>query len=182
MMSRTLFVATWGIVVASVGCSEDSLVPTSASALWYSDAPLISSEPALVRWEDELVGLDVRVQQNLLAIATVTNRSDLIQTVPAFVTSEGSDLNNFELVDSNGESLLLNATHADWLAEDVPFVELAPGRSFSEATDLLRAFPSPAPGEYSIRFHYAGMPGTRSTWLGSAAVPVIRLNVRRLVG
>jgi hypothetical protein len=101
----------------------------------------------------------VRVREDLTVVVTVTNRSPSKQVVPA--------LNNVELIDVSGAALPRDAPFADWPPEEVSVLELAPGRSYSEATDLLRLFPSLTPGQYSVRFRYAAVPGGRTTWHGS---------------
>jgi len=168
MSRQILFTSIAVLVIYAGGCSTARLS--------------LESEPPPARWEDDLIAVEVRVQQNLLAVATVVNRSSSTQIVPDFVVSEGSNLNNFELVDLRGGPLPLDAVHADWHLEDTPTVELASGRSHSEAFDLAALFPSLAPGEYSLRFRYSGLVGTRATWLNSATVPTIPIRVRRLVG
>ena len=134
-----------------------------------------TSEPALARWQDEIIALEVRVQEDLTVVATVTNRSQSKQLVPAVVTK-------LELFNVSGAAVPRDSPYANWGPENVSVLELAPGGSHSEATDLLRLFPSLTPGEYSVRLSYFAVPGSRTTWHGSAVVPSISLRVGRLVG
>ena len=159
MIRQTLSVAASGLLVVSVGYGAGRL-----SAI---------SEPALARWDDGVLALEVRVQEDLTVVATVTNRSSSKQVVPAF--------DNLDLINESGVFLRLDGPFADWQPEELPVLELAPGRSYSEATDLLRLFPSLTPGQYTILVRYSAAPGSRTTWHGSADVPAISLRVRRLV-
>lgn len=149
MIRQILLSACVCFLVEAAGCSGTRLVATSV--------------PAPVRWEDDRIAIDDRVQPDLLAVVTVTNRSNTVQTVPAFISSEGSVFNNFELADAKGVLLVLDAVHADWRPADVPVVELDPGRSDSEATDLQRAFPSLAGATPSREKRWSGMTKYRST-------------------
>jgi hypothetical protein len=161
MIRQGLFVAGAGFLVVATSYGVGRLTAVS--------------EPAPARWQDEIVALEVRVQEDLTVVVTVTNRSHSTQLVPAVVT-------RVNLLDVSGTALPRDAPFADWEPESDPVLELAPGKSYSESTDLVRLFPSLAPGDYSVRFRYFAVPGSGTTWHGSAVMPIISLRVRRLAG
>jgi hypothetical protein len=137
----------------------------------------LASEAAIVRWADDSLALDIRLQHDLIAVVTITNLTDSQLIVPNPLLVPGSSLNSYEVLDSSGVSLAPSTPHVDWFCKGIPVIPLKAQRSHSEALDLRRAFPSLGVGDYQFSFHYRAEPCSRATWQGEITLEPIAFTV-----
>jgi hypothetical protein len=128
-------------------------------------------------WKDDVLSIQIRLQQNLIAVATIVNNSPTQQIIPAplLLPTSGS----YRVIDSRGNSVPTVAPDAEWGLESLPMLELPSGGVYSEALDLRTMFPAIRPGAYQLRFVLAAVKGDRATWRGKAEPPAVAFSVVR---
>ena len=138
----------------------------------------ISPAPNPATWRDDVLTVQLRVQQNLIAVVTIVNTSAAKQVVPAPVLVPGSG-SSYKVMNSRGDRVPTVAPDVDWGLEKLPMLELASGGVYSEAVDLRAMFPALGPGVYQLAFQLAAVAGDRATWRGPAEVPAVMFTVVR---